>query len=124
MPRKEANNVQMMDDAVIACFIHPATGAEVTTQAERQAIAEQWCAGDYSYHHPIAEKHGLLPIALIIAALIDIDHPLLISGRGVAYNSIACATIIINTMNKGETVAQPVKRHSIHKRPQVRQSVE
>lgn len=115
MSRKEVNNVQTMDDAVIACFIDPNTGQEVTTQAERQAIAEQWCAGDYSYHHPIAEKHGLLPIALIIAALVDIDHPLLISGRGVAYNSIQCSIIIINTMNKGETVAQPMKRNSIHR---------
>jgi len=124
MTRKASDNVQEMDDEVIRCFLDPNTNQEVTTQDERRAIAEQWCAGDYSYHHPIAEFHGLLPIALLIASLMDIDHPLLVSGRGVAYNSIACATILINTMNKGETVAQPVRKHSIHKSPQVHRTVE
>ena len=117
MSRKAENNVKMMDNEVIRCFIqpegHPKAGKEVTTQAERAEVARQWCAGDYSHHYPIAEKHGLLPIALLIAALIDINHPLLNSGRGTCFNSIQCAVIILTTMHRGETVAQPFE-NSIH----------
>src|SRR3990172_8775795 len=108
MTRTATNNVQQMDNEVIKCFIHPQTCKEETTQAERREVAEQWCAGDYSHHMSIAHKHGLLPIALLIAALIDIDHPLLVSGRGVAYNSIQCSILIMNVMRDGQTVAQPM----------------
>lgn len=115
MSRKEKGNAEQMDDEVIRCFIHPQTGREVTTPAERREVAERWCAGDYEYHHTIARKHGLLPVALIVAALIDIDHPLLVSGRGVAHNSIECAIIVTNTMFKKQTVAQPVRNNSFHR---------
>ncbi len=108
MPRHEKSNVEQMDDEVLKCFIHPNTGKETTTPAERREVAERWCAGDYEFHHSIAVKHGLLPIALIVAALIDIDHPLLVSGRGVAYNSIECAVIVINIMRTRGNVAQPL----------------
>ena len=117
MPRKAIDNVKQMDDEVIKCFIHPVKGTEETTQAERAEVARQWCAGDYSHHIGIAEKHELLPIALLIAALVDMDHPLLSSGRGVAYNSLQCSIIITNVMYHGETVAQPMATHSFHSRP-------
>lgn len=117
MTRKSGNNVQEMDDEVIKCFIDSNTGKEATTQNERREIAKQWCAGDYSYHRNIAEFHGLLPIALLIASLMDIDHPLLVSGRGVVYNSIKCAEIILLTMHNGETVAQPMEFHSVNSLP-------
>lgn len=114
MSRKPQNNAKHMDDEVIRCFVN-SNGKEVTTPAERREVAERWCAGDYEYHHKVARKHGLLPIALIIAALIDIDHPLLVSGRGVAYNALDCAIIITNIMFKGQTVAQPIRENSFHK---------
>jgi len=113
MPRSKLNNVKIMDDEVIKCFVNSNTGREETTQEERREVARQWCAGDYNFHHSLAEKHGLLPIALLIAALIDIDHPLLNSGRGTCFNSIECAVIILTTMHRGETVSQPFE-HSIH----------
>lgn len=108
MPRPVESNVKQMDDAVIRCFIDP-NGKEATTQAERREIAEQWCAGDYSHHLTLAHQRGLLPMALLIAALIDIDHPLLCSPRGVLYNSLKCSIIILNVMRSGQTVAQPVE---------------
>jgi hypothetical protein len=116
MSRREDNNVKQMDDAVCRCFIDR-NGKEVTTPAERQEVARQWCAGDYSHHRDIARRHGVQPIALIIAALIDIDHPLLTSGRGVAYNSMQCALIIMQTMNSGRTVAQPIAKNSFNRQP-------
>ncbi len=115
MPRPVKSNVEQMDDEVIKCFIHPETGKEMTTRDERRAVAEHFCSGDYQFQHTIASKYGLLPIALIIAALLDIDHPLLCSPSGRLYNSMAAAIRIIQVMNKGETVAQPVETSSFHR---------
>jgi hypothetical protein len=111
MPRTPKPTVQEMDDAVVACYVHPNTGREVTTPAERQEVAERWCAGDFDFHHTIAKKHSILPIALLIAALIDIEHPLIMRGTN-ALNSLQCSLIIARVMLNRETVAQPV--HSIH----------
>jgi len=107
MPRNKDDNASPMDDAVIACYIHPSTGKEVTTPAERQQVAERWCTGDYEHHREIAQKHGLLPIALLIAALIDIEHPLVMRGVN-ALNSLQCAVIITRVMLNRDTVAQPI----------------
>lgn len=117
MTRKPKSNAEQMDDEVIRCFVHPNTGREVTTPAERREVAARWCAGDYDYHHAVARKHALLPIALIVAALIDIDHPLLCNGRGVNYNALDCAVIVTNIMFKGQKVAQPVSNDSFHTLP-------
>lgn len=108
MSRKQISDVEQMDDEVIKCYIHPVTGREETTPAERREVAERWCSGDYTYHHAIAFQHGLLPIALLIAALIDIDHPLLVSGRGVVFNSLQCAVIVTQAMLHKTKVAQPL----------------
>lgn len=116
MPRKERTNVEQMDDAVIRCFIDP-NGKEATTPAERKDIAEQWCGGDYSHHLTLAHQRGLLPMALLVASLIDIEHPLLVSQRGVLYNSLKCSIIILNVMRQGLTVAQPVQVDSFHTLP-------
>jgi hypothetical protein len=121
MARKAQSNVQEMDAEVIRCYIHPSTGREETTPEERREVADRWCAGDYEHHIGVANKHRLLPIALLIAALIDIDHPLLVSGRGVAFNSIQCAVEIIQAMVKNQPVAQPIETqlpvNSFHKDP-------
>ncbi len=114
MTRTAQNNVQQMDDEVIRCYMNENTGREETTQAERKEVAERWCAGDYHHHRMIAAQHGLLPMALLIAALIDIDHPLLTSGRGVAYNSLQCSIIIAEAMLTEQKVAQPVQLYSIN----------
>lgn len=116
MPRKEKLNAAQMDDDVIACFIHPATGKEVTTPAERREVADRWCTGDYDHHHEIAQKHSIVPIALLIAALIDIEHPLVMNGTN-AKNSLQCAVIITQIMLKRETVAQPIAVDSFHSHP-------
>lgn len=116
MPRKQINNAEQLDDAVIACYVHPSTGKEVTTPAERREVAERWCAGDYAYHHEIAQKHDLLPIALLIAALIDIEHPLIMRGTN-ALNSLKCSEIIVETMLHRANVAQPIPLDSFHNQP-------
>jgi len=113
MPRKAQNNVQQMDDQVIRCYID-SHGREVTTQDERRDIAERWCRGDFEHHIEVAGKHELPPIALLIAALIDMDHPLLCSARGVVYNSLEAGLILTDIMLKRLGVAQPVQEDSFH----------
>jgi hypothetical protein len=121
MARKAQNNVQEIDDEILRCYIHPSTSREETTPDERREVADRWCAGDYEHHIGMANKHRLLPIALPIAALIDIDHPLLVSGRGVAFYSIQCGAEIIQTMAKNQPVAEPIETqipvNSFHKDP-------
>jgi hypothetical protein len=114
MARTSKLSAGELDDAVIACYIHPNTGREETTPAERQEVAARWCEGNFEYHHEVATKHGLLPIALLIAALIDIEHPLVMRGTN-ALNSLQCAMEITTVMLKRETVAQPV--NSLHRLP-------
>jgi hypothetical protein len=113
MPRKAKANAQSLDDEVIRCYIDD-HGREVTTIAERRDIAEQWCKGNYVHHHEIASKRRLLPIALLIASLIEIDHPLLVSpGRGVVYNAVDCAVIIMDVMLKNKAVATPASAFNL-----------
>lgn len=107
MTRKANTNANSLDDEVIKCYIND-RGQEVTTIAERRDIAEQWCKGNYAHHHSIAAARRILPIALLIASLIEIDHPLLVSpGRGVIYNAVDCAMIIMDVMLKHQDVATP-----------------
>lgn len=67
-----------------------------TNQDERVRIAKAWCdsyAADLSEY---VRRTSLPSIALIIASLIDTDHPLLVSpGRGVMYGATACALIVL-----------------------------
>jgi hypothetical protein len=81
-----------------------------TATAERHEIAREWLGGNYEHHRRMAESHGLLPIALIIASLIDMDHPLLVSGRGVYLNSVEASVKIVQIMasKHTESYQQPV----------------
>lgn len=113
MPRKPKNQSNTLDDEVIRCYIDD-HGREVTTIAERREIAETWCNGNYAHHHTIAAERRLLPMALLITSLIEIDHPLLVSkGRGVMYNSVDCAVTIMEVMLKNRPVATPAGQFNI-----------
>jgi hypothetical protein len=67
-----------------------------TTQAERVQIAKAWVDSYASDLSEYVTRTGLPPIALIVASLIDTDHPLLVSpGRGVMYPAVLCALIVL-----------------------------
>lgn len=85
MPRKvKRQDEHMLDDAVINAF-------RMTTRDERKKVALDWCLSDYAAAAEYARR-DLLPIAVVVAALIDIDHPLLCSpGRGVMFCMLECA---------------------------------
>jgi hypothetical protein len=115
MSRKAKNGNEQMDAEIVRCFIDN-FGREATTSQERFETASQWCMGNYGYPIQIATEKGLLPIALIIACLIDVEHPLLVSpGRGVMYSSTACEVIIFQAMLQKTPLDIPVK-YSVHKK--------
>jgi len=116
MSRKAQKSNEQMDAEIVRCFVDQ-FGREATTSEERFEIATQWCTGNYGYPIQVATEKGLLPIALIIASLIDVEHPLLVSpGRGVMYSSTGCEVIIFQAMLRRTPMDIPVK-HSFHKQP-------
>lgn len=121
MGRYKNPMLRLMDDEVIKCYIHPEgalnAGKEATTPELRKEVAEKWCNGDYEHHRTIAAREGLVPIALLIAALIDIGHPLIMSSRGMMHNSLKCSIILLKIMHAGAPVAQPLDVKTIHRLP-------
>jgi hypothetical protein len=112
MPRKAISNDKELEDQIIKVFEY-----EYINTQERFEIARRWCMGNYEYHRQIAAKKNLLPIALLIACLVDIDHQLLVSpGRGVMYSSMKCAEIVLDVMLHQKAVDVPVT-DSFHNQP-------
>lgn len=88
-----------------------------TTQEERRDIAVKWCLGDYQIADGFGVR-GLLPGAVIIAALIDVEHPLLVSpGRGLMYGAVGCMIKILEVELTNTAVAIPAFGKVVHSSP-------
>lgn len=76
---------------VLDVFLNGCTSIE-----ERQGIAYAWCQGDHESYVVFAKEHKLLPIALIVAALIDTENPLLVRDGKLTTNELAgCAMLVL-----------------------------
>jgi hypothetical protein len=72
------------------------TETQEITELELIELATEWCKKNYDHHRSFALKHNLAPIALIIVALLWIDHPLLTApGRSMTFNPERAAAEII-----------------------------
>lgn len=111
MPRKATPiDESKMHDAIIDVF-------RKTTQEERKKIALDWCLGEYDAPNQFVGRE-LLPIAVIIAALIDIEHPLLVSpGRGLMYGVTGCVVVVLGVVLRGEAVGLPYYPKVVHTLP-------
>lgn len=79
-------------------------------------VALNWCEKNYDHHREAARNFDVLPMALILTALLYVEHPLLVRpGAGWIHPNleIACVEIIHVELNRLD-VHVPV-RHSIHK---------
>lgn len=77
------------------------------TNAELETIAREWCGGNFQAHHRKPES-GCLPIAVIVAALIATDHPLICRPDGsVMYSLLGCAVVCMSVIVDGLPIAPP-----------------
>ena len=108
MPRKETLDTSSFDAEVARAFA-PKLGGTVTTQEERRHWAIQWCNGEREGYVTFAEERGLLPIAFIVACLVDVEHPLIVSDRGtlIAMSLLGSAVRIIKAELDKEVVHTP-----------------
>jgi len=69
---------------------------ECTTIQEREKIARNWHCGDREWYVELAKRRNLLPVALIVAALLDTEDPLVIlCGRLRTKELADCALIVL-----------------------------
>lgn len=110
MPRKEPLDTKSFDAEVVKAFA-PKLGGTVTTQEERRDYAYRWCTGERESYMDFAEARGLVPVAFMVACLVDIEHPLITTERGtLAYPSlIGCAVRILEAELNAEVVHIPSK---------------
>ena len=100
MPRKSDKlNMKWFETQVLRVF-------QKTTREERAQVARAWC---FDFYTPVieAERARVVPMAVLVAALIDIDHPLLVAPRGVLYGLLECSIIILQAELRHEPVAVP-----------------
>ncbi len=80
-----------------------------TTLEEREEIARSWCSGRWNAHHALAAERGLLPAALIVACLVDVEHPLLVDelGRLRAATLLGCSVLAMQAVLAGVPLRPP-----------------
>ncbi len=90
MPRK----TDKLDEKWFAGKVADVFVMGATSEDERRFIAYQWCSGNYEYVHEFCErKPNLLPIAVLVAALLDIEHPLLVVNGKMLWASLTLCSI-------------------------------
>lgn len=111
MPRKpKKSDDEELIDAIIEAY-------RKTTQEERRKLAVDWCLGDYKASEGFSAR-GLMPIAVLIAALDDVDHPLLVSpGRGLMYSAVGCAVEVLKVEIENRAVEIPIFEKVVHREP-------
>jgi len=86
-------------DAVVAVF-------RKTTQNERKIAARLWCQDHNMDFSTICDRLNIRPIDLVVAALIDVEHPLVTKPNGdlLQPNLIATYYRILQVTVTGESV--------------------
>lgn len=104
MPRKssqkQASENQYMEDEIVRAY-------QLYTRYELTVIAALWCGGDYEVSS--RETRGALPIALTVAALLAVNHPLLCrpADGQVMYSALGCAVECLAVMIEGRPIPIP-----------------
>jgi len=103
MPRKPSPN-QASDDELMTNEITRAY--ELYTLYELTVIAALWCGGDYEVVH--RENRGMRPIALTVAALLTVKHPLLRRPNGdIIFSALGCAVECMMVQIEARPIAIP-----------------
>lgn len=89
-----------------------------TTIEERERVAREWCAGAWEAHHALARERGLLPMALLVGSLLDVEHPLLVDNAGcmIPATYLGCTIPILHVMLQGAPIPFPEKSEEVYER--------
>ncbi len=58
------------------------TDQQAITWNEMFLVAQKFCLQDYDHHREFAQKHNLVPIAVLLISLLYVEHPLLCKPSG------------------------------------------
>ncbi len=96
------------DDQVIAAI-------QATTIEERFRIAHDWCLGERESYIGFAAARKLVPVALLVAALVDVEHPLLVDERGYLRQGslLGCSVRLMQAFLRSEIVHIPCGQNGV-----------
>lgn len=109
MPAKDRKNKG--DEAFLKSQI--ADAFQATTRDQRITLAAHWQSGNFDHYMEFAQEKNLWPIALIIACLDEVSHPIL--GEARTFTGVA-TLIIVSEMRRGvvrEVVRTPVDNSTL-----------
>lgn len=104
MPRKRTTKDIDLDDNMI--YDELLKIFRLTTKADRFNIAVYWCR-NLAVNQKYADM-GLAPIFVVLAALIDVEHPLIMAARGMMFSYTDCIVRILQTELHGRLQPIPV----------------
>lgn len=81
MPRKESIDPRAFYEQVAKAF-ERVPGGTLTTADERREHALRWLSGDHESYIEFAVSREMIPIAFMVACLVDIEHPLIVTELG------------------------------------------
>ena len=108
MPRKETLDTSSFDEEVAKAFAR-VPGGTVTNKEERRHWAIVWSQGERESYVEFALSRKLLPIAFMVACLVDVEHPLIVSERGTLRTKslLGASVLILKAELTGEVVHIP-----------------
>ena len=87
----------------------------ITSQDDRLSIAVRWCQ-EYDVEDKYLLGRDVAEIYFILAALIDVEHPLIMADRGKMYSFTECILVILRASHNCSV--QPIPyRISVHTPP-------
>ena len=105
MPRKD-RRIGFGDEG--RCFERLQFAVDNTTSGERCEVARLFCM-NVCAEFPEFEDREIVPISLILASLLEIEHPLIVSeARGMMYSLVGCEARILMAILLGTELAVPV----------------
>lgn len=102
---------------VIGKITNRATLGKAKTWDDLWDVAYQWCGKNYAHSEQVAEEWGVAPAYLVLAALLYVEHPLLVAdGRSWKYTLTYSLALLVQVEIARVDVGVPIKpTNKIHK---------
>ena len=104
MTRKPTDNgmeEKQFNKSVMAAY-------QKTSPQERRDAVLSWSMKDFESYVELANERGLEPMALIIAAMLDVEHPAICEGGLIkARTLIGCSVLVLQEELRAKVVPTP-----------------